>query len=54
MPRPQRAAEGGLIYHTLNRADSRLAIFDSDDDYAAYERVLAEAVTRFDMRLLAY
>ena len=54
MPRPRRAAEGGLIYHTLNRANARLAIFDGDDDYAAFARVLDQAVTRSDMRLLAY
>ncbi len=54
MPRPRRAAEGGLIYHALNRANARLAIFDSDADYAAFERVLRQAVARFDMRLLAY
>jgi putative transposase len=54
MPRPRRAAEGGLIYHALNRANARLAIFDGDDDFAAFERVLAEAVGRYDVRLLAY
>ena len=54
MPRPRRAAEGGLIYHALNRANARLANFRSDDDYAAFERVLHQAVARFDMRLLAY
>lgn len=54
MPRPRRAAEGGLIYHALNRANARSAIFDDDGDYAAFERVLALAVARFDMRLLAY
>ncbi len=43
-----------MIYHALNRANARLAIFDCDEDYAAFERVLAQAVTRFDMRLLAY
>jgi putative transposase len=41
MPRPRRAAEGGLIDHALNRSAARLTIFDSDDDYAAFERVLA-------------
>ena len=43
---PRRAAEGGLSYHALNRAVARLAIFDGDDDYAAFERVLAQAVAR--------
>jgi putative transposase len=54
MPRPRRAAEGGLIYHALNRATARLAIFDTDDDYAAFERALGQAISRYDMRLLAY
>jgi len=52
MPRPSRAAEGGLIYHALNRANARLAIFETDEDHAAFERVLAQAVARFDLRLL--
>jgi putative transposase len=54
MPRPLRAAEGGLIYHTLNRANAGLTIFSSEEDYAAFERVLSEALPRHDMRLLAY
>jgi putative transposase len=54
MLRPQRAAEGGLLYHALNRANAHLAIFETDEDYAAFERVLAQAVARQDMRLLAY
>ena len=54
MPRPRRAAEGGLIYHVLNRANARLALFETDEDYAAFERVLAQAVVRDGMRLLAY
>ena len=32
----------------------RLAVFASDADYAAFERVLRHAVARFDTRLLAY
>ena len=54
MSRPPRAAEGGLIYHVLNRANARLAIFDDDGDYDAFLRVLAEAVARHRTRLLAY
>ncbi len=54
MPRPRRAAEGGLVYHALNRANARLAIFETDEDHAAFERVLAQAVVRHEMRLLAY
>ena len=54
MSRPPRAAEGGLIYHALNRAVARAVIFDDDGDYDAFLRVLAEAATRHGMRILAY
>jgi putative transposase len=54
MARTPRAAEGGFIYHALNRGNARLAIFDDEGDYDAFERVLAEAVSRYAMRLLAY
>jgi len=54
MGRPKRAAKGGLIYHVLNRANARMTIFDKDEDYEAFEHVLAEAVDRFDMPLLSY
>jgi putative transposase len=54
MGRPLRAALGGLVYHVLNRANGRLTLFEKDEDYEAFERVLAQAVQRVDMRLLAY
>src|SRR5207302_9799666 len=54
MGRPKRSAEGGLIYHVLNRANARLPIFEQDADYEAFERVLREAVERTQTRLLAY
>jgi len=54
MPRPPRAAEGDCIYHVLNRANARMTIFRDADDYAAFERVLREAVERTETRLLAY
>jgi putative transposase len=54
MGRPQRAAEGGYIYHVLNRANARMTIFSTDGDYEAFERVLLEAVERTGTRLLSY
>jgi putative transposase len=54
MGRPRRAADGGLVYHVLNRANARLPIFETEGDYEAFERVLTEAVERTDTRLLAY
>jgi putative transposase len=38
----------------LNRANARLAIFEDDEDFAAFEKVLLQAVERSAMRLLAY
>ena len=52
--RPKRAADGGLIYHVLNRANAGLWIFEKPEDFAAFERVLEEAIARTGMRLLAY
>ena len=43
-----------MVYHVLNRAVARLALFEKDDDYAAFERVLAEAMEKHPTRLLAY
>ena len=54
MGRPLRAAEAGYVYHVLNRANARKTIFEKDQDYEAFERVLAEAVERTKTRLLAY
>lgn len=54
MGRPLRAAEGGWVYHVLNRANARLPIFERPADYEAFERILAEGVERYQPRLLAY
>jgi putative transposase len=54
MGRAHRAAEGGYVYHVLNRANARMTIFRNDADYEAFERALADAVAREQTRLLAY
>ena len=54
MPRITRIDIGGEIYHILNRANARVQIFDNDQDYQIFESILAQAVEKFDMRLLAY
>ena len=54
MPRPLRTAPGGHVFHVLNRANGKRRIFDSDRDYLAFERVLAEVQQRVPMRLLAW
>lgn len=45
---------GGLVYHALNRANAQMTLFESDADYEAFETVVAAAVERVSMRLLAY
>ena len=54
MGRAQRAADGGYVYHVLNRANARLPIFEKPGDYEAFEKTLAQAVERAAARLLAY
>jgi len=43
-----------LVYHVLNRAVARLPLFESDADYAAFERVMEEALDKHPTRVLAY
>lgn len=54
MPRVARKAPGGLVYHVLNRANGRLRLFKKEQDYAAFEQVLAEAHERVPIRVLAW
>src|SRR5688572_18775236 len=54
MPRKPRVCPGGMVFHVMNRSVGRVTLFKTDADYAAFEAILAGAVQRFDMRLLAY
>ncbi len=54
MPRSARNFPGVLVYHVLNRAVARLPLFEKPADYAAFERVLGEALDRVPMRILTY
>jgi putative transposase len=54
MPRRLRVTDGGLVYHALNRSNGRLRLFETDGDYLAFEAVLAEAMARTPLRLIAY
>ena len=54
MGRAKRADDGGMVFHVLNRANARSTIFEKPEDYAAFERVLGEALDRVEMRVLAY
>jgi putative transposase len=54
MPRTARKAPGGIIFHVLNRGVGRRGIFEKDEDYAAFERVMAHALAAEPVKLLAY
>ena len=54
MPRRHRFATGGYVYHVLNRAVARQTIFETDGDYLAFQRTLAEARSHVPVRLLGY
>jgi len=54
MPRKRRERSPGLVFHAVNRAAKRAVLFESASDYAAFERLLEEAVDRFQVALFAY
>ena len=54
MGRPKRADKAGRIYHALNRGYARSTIFHKSEDYEALEQILAEGLTRYACRILAY
>ena len=54
MPRTKCADEAGGIYHALNRGNARAGIFHKQEDYQAFERILAEGLERYEVELFAY
>lgn len=54
MPRITRIDVGDVVYHAINRANARMQIFETAEDYLFFEKVLEEAKEKFDMRILAY
>jgi len=54
MPRRPRGPATDSVYHILNRAVRRAVLFETEADYAAFERVLLQTVQRVPLRMLAY
>ena len=52
MLRAARVADGGVVYHVLNRANARRTIFAWQGDYELMLSVLSEAHERAAMRML--
>jgi putative transposase len=54
MPRRSRVSTGQFVFHVLNRAIQGVTLFELPADYEAFVEILAEALRRFPIRLLAY
>lgn len=54
MPRQPRLAVGNTIYHCLNRANGRVQIFNTDEEYQHFELLLEEGKELIGMRILSY
>ena len=54
MPRSPRADEAGGLYHALNRGNLRAEIFKKQEDYVAFEKILAEALAIHQVQLFGY
>ncbi len=54
MGRPPRNSQGGYVYHVIGRGLKPKPIFRTEQDYHDFDTALAQAVERFEPRLLAY
>jgi putative transposase len=54
MPRPPRVFPPGVLLHITQRANGGATIFHKHGDYVAFIMVLAQAVLKFEIRLVAY
>ena len=43
-----------MLFHVLNRGVGRMQIFDHEEDYAAFERVIAETLRVAPIRICAF
>jgi putative transposase len=54
MPRRRRLSTAGFVFHVMNRSAKRARLFQSDQDYEAFERILSTALERGEVALFAY
>src|SRR3954463_8000212 len=54
MPRATRQIQAGTIFHVLNRGNGRRNLFNKPADFDAFVKLLAEALKRFELDLLAF
>jgi hypothetical protein len=51
MPRPLRPIADGLVYHVINRGNNRQSVFDSDGDFRAFLKAIADLKERMPFYL---
>ena len=54
MPRRPRNCPAGTCFHVINRAVARLTLFEKQEDYEAFERVLKLAHERVPLPIFGY
>ena len=54
MPRRPRICPAGTCFHVINRAVARLTLFEKQEDYEAFERVLQLACDRIKIPIFGY
>lgn len=54
MPRTARVSPGSIPVHVLNRGNARIAVFEDEADYQAFENLVARACERLPLRVLGY
>jgi putative transposase len=54
MPRPLRPIADGLVYHVINRGNNRQPVFDSEGDYLAFLKAVADLKQRKPFDLYGY
>ena len=54
MARRRRFTQAGYVYHVLNRSAKSARLFETPDDYSAFEELLIDARLKFSMRTIAY
>ena len=54
MPRRPRICPAGTCFHVINRAVARPTLFEEQEDYEAFERVLELAHQRVDIPIFGY
>lgn len=54
MPRRPRVGTAGLIFHVVNRGAKKSRLFECDDDYIAFENLVAAALAKNNVAVFAY